>query len=99
DGVPRPGGGLVRPRASARIVCLGGGTGLSPLLRGLKQLSDEITAVVTLTDDGGSSGRLRRQLEMPPPGDIRNCMVALAEDESFMGRVFQHRFSKGDMDA
>jgi uncharacterized cofD-like protein len=87
----------VRPRGSARIVCLGGGTGLAQLLRGLKQLSDELTAVVTLTDDGGSSGRLRRELAMPPPGDIRNCMVALAEDESFMGRVFQHRFSKGEL--
>jgi uncharacterized cofD-like protein len=84
-------------RSRARIVCLGGGTGLSFLLRGLKLVARDLTAVVTLTDDGGSSGRLRRELEMPPPGDIRNCLVALAEDESFMGELFQHRFSRGDL--
>ena len=80
-----------------RIVCLGGGTGLSFLLRGLKLVARDLTAVVTLTDDGGSSGRLRRELEMPPPGDIRACLVALAEDESFMGELFQYRFDRGDL--
>jgi uncharacterized cofD-like protein len=84
-------------RTRAKIVCLGGGTGLSFLLRGLKLVASDLTAVVTLTDDGGSSGRLRRELEMPPPGDIRNCLVALAEDESFMGELFQHRFTRGDL--
>jgi uncharacterized cofD-like protein len=84
-------------RTHARIVCLGGGTGLSFLLRGLKLVASDLTAVVTLTDDGGSSGRLRRELEMPPPGDIRSCLVALAEDENFMGELFQHRFTKGDL--
>ena len=54
-------------------------------------------AIVTLTDDGGSSGRLRREMDMPPPGDIRNCLVALAEDESLLATVFQHRFSRGDL--
>lgn len=89
------------PRMSQRgqleIVCLGGGTGLAYLLRGLKRLRAHVTAIVTLTDDGGSSGRLRRDLEMPPPGDVRNCLVALAEDESLMGRLFQHRFDRGEL--
>lgn len=85
-----------------RIVALGGGTGLSALLHGLKRYtradSDsrvEITAVVTVTDDGGSSGRLRRDFEMLPPGDIRNCMVALSEDEALLSRLFQYRFTGG----
>ncbi|MDX6542096.1 MAG: hypothetical protein QOI71_3706, partial [Gaiellales bacterium] len=60
------------PRRGLRIVCLGGGTGLSTLLRGIKLTGSSVTAIVTLTDDGGSSGRLRRDLAMPPPGDIRN---------------------------
>ena len=84
-------------RSRAKIVCLGGGTGLSFLLRGLKLVASDLTAVVTLTDDGGSSGRLRRELEMPPPGDIRSCLVALAEDENFMGELFQHRFTRGEL--
>jgi uncharacterized cofD-like protein len=84
-------------RTKAKIVCLGGGTGLSFLLRGLKLVASDLTAVVTLTDDGGSSGRLRRELAMPPPGDIRSCLVALAEDENFMGELFQHRFTKGEL--
>ncbi len=79
------------------IVCLGGGTGLSTVLRGLKAVGQEPTAIVTLTDDGGSSGRLRRDLEMPPPGDVRACLVALAEDESFMANMFQHRFTRGEL--
>jgi uncharacterized cofD-like protein len=85
-----------------RIVSIGGGTGLSTLLRGLKRYAVpgkaqiEITAVVTVTDDGGSSGRLRRELDVLPPGDIRNCMVALAQDETLITRLFQYRFSNGN---
>lgn len=80
-----------------RIVCLGGGTGLSTMLRGLKAVNVAPTAIVTLTDDGGSSGRLRRDLEIPPPGDVRACLVALAQDESMMADVFQHRFDRGEL--
>ncbi len=96
----------VRPH-SVRIVALGGGTGLSTLLRGLKEyvsprkkksifrpISD-LAAVVTVTDDGGSSGRLRREYRVLPPGDIRNCMVALSKDEHLLGRLFQYRFPLG----
>jgi uncharacterized cofD-like protein len=84
-----------------RIVSIGGGTGLSSLLRGLKRYAKagpdlvDITAVVTVTDDGGSSGRLRRDFDVLPPGDIRNCMVALSGDESLLSRLFQYRFSSG----
>lgn len=84
--------------SAPRIVCLGGGTGLSVVLRGLKRVGVEPTAIVTLTDDGGSSGRLRRDLGMPPPGDVRNCLVALADDESVLAEVFQHRFDRGDLE-
>jgi uncharacterized cofD-like protein len=92
-----------------RIVALGGGTGLSTLLRGLKEhvvrrpdelasakrpISD-LAAIVTVTDDGGSSGRLRRENRILPPGDIRNCMVALSKDEALLGRLFQYRFHAG----
>lgn len=80
-----------------RIAALGGGTGLSSLLRGLKHASVDLAAIVTVADDGGSSGRLRRELGVLPPGDIRNCLVALADDESLMGRLFQHRFADGDL--
>lgn len=80
-----------------RIAALGGGTGLAALLRGLKQGAGHLTAIVTVGDDGGSSGRLREELGMLPPGDIRNCLVALADDESLMGRLFQYRFSGGDL--
>jgi uncharacterized cofD-like protein len=75
-----------------RIVALGGGTGLSTLLRGLKHYSSNITAVVTVTDDGGSSGMLVKDKGMIPPGDIRNCMVALSDAEKAMTDLFQHRF-------
>lgn len=78
-----------------RVVALGGGTGLATLLRGLKAYTSNITAIVTVTDDGGSSGRLRGELGIPPPGDIRNCLCALADTESLMERLFQHRFSEG----
>ncbi|MFN8122282.1 MAG: gluconeogenesis factor YvcK family protein [Thermoleophilia bacterium] len=83
----------VRPH----IAALGGGTGLSSLLRGLKRAPVDLTAIVTVADDGGSSGRLRRELGVLPPGDIRNCLVALADDESLMGKLFQHRFADGDL--
>jgi uncharacterized cofD-like protein len=79
----------------ARIVVIGGGTGLSTLLRGLKEYTSNITAVVTVTDDGGSSGRLQREFNMLPPGDIRNCLVALADAEPLMQELFQYRFSPG----
>lgn len=78
-----------------KIVVIGGGTGLSVLLKGLKQYSSRLTAVVTVSDDGGSSGRLRSELGILPPGDIRNCLVALAETETLMDKVFQHRFKQG----
>lgn len=77
-----------------RIVVLGGGSGLSTLLRGLKQYSSNLTAIVTVTDDGGSSGRLVQEMGIIPPGDIRNCLVALADAERRMTDLFQHRFKK-----
>jgi uncharacterized cofD-like protein len=89
------------------IVSIGGGTGLSALLHGLKAYVDghglrraakpavDITAVVTVSDDGGSSGRLRREFDVLPPGDIRNCLVALSEDETLLSRLFQYRFESG----
>ncbi len=78
-----------------KIVAIGGGTGLSTLLRGLKSYTNNITAVVTVSDDGGSSGRLRDDFGMLPPGDIRNCLVALAKDESMLSSLFQYRFTSG----
>jgi 2-phospho-L-lactate transferase/gluconeogenesis factor (CofD/UPF0052 family) len=91
---------LVQHRAlprGPRIVAIGGGTGLSTLLRGLKAYAAHLTAVVTVTDDGGSSGRLRRELGILPPGDINDCLVALAEVEPVMTRLFQYRFDRGDL--
>lgn len=94
-----------------RVVAIGGGTGLSTILKGLKRYVtslptpyvappgepaiSELCAVVTVSDDGGSSGRLRKEFNMLPPGDIRNCVVALSEDEALLSRLFQHRFQKG----
>src|ERR1700720_1372753 len=93
-----------------RVVAIGGGTGLSTLLKGLKrfvlwpsevpaQLASpfihDLSGVVTVSDDGGSSGRLRKELNMLPPGDIRNCIVALSEDEALLSKLFRHRFEKG----
>src|ERR1700684_357763 len=91
-----------------RVVAIGGGTGLSTLLKGLKHyvmtpsLAEsgqptirELSGVVTVSDDGGSSGRLRKEFNMLPPGDVRNCIVALSEDEALLSRLFQHRFQKG----
>ena len=94
-----------------RVVAIGGGTGLSTLLKGLKRfvlspaelaarrveapVIRDLCAVVTVSDDGGSSGRLRKELNMLPPGDIRNCIVALSEDEALLSKLFRHRFDKG----
>ncbi|WP_124728356.1 gluconeogenesis factor YvcK family protein [Staphylospora marina] len=83
-------------RGFPRVVCIGGGTGLSNILRGLKRLPLDITAIVTVADDGGSSGRLRADLHMPPPGDIRNVLVALADTEPLLERVLQYRFTGGE---
>jgi uncharacterized cofD-like protein len=102
-------------RADAlRVVAIGGGTGLSTLLRGLKRhvLSSSpaddsealapyisrLTAIVTVTDDGGSSGRLRKELGVPPPGDIRNCMTALSDDEELLSQLFRYRFMSGGLE-
>src|SRR5580698_3985422 len=99
-------------KTSLRVVAMGGGTGLSTLLRGLKHyvvspsvpktdcegfpcLIEHLAAVVTVTDDGGSSGRLRKDFNMLPPGDLRNCMVALSEDEHLISQLFRHRFRSG----
>ncbi|MDE5075398.1 MAG: YvcK family protein [Trichodesmium sp. St5_bin2_1] len=79
-----------------KIVAIGGGTGLSHLLRGLKGYSANITAIVTVADDGGSSGRLRREIGVLPPGDIRNCLAALANEEKLLTELFQYRFRAGD---
>ncbi len=80
----------------AKIVVVGGGTGLSTLLRGLKTYSANITAIVTVADDGGSSGRLRRENGVLPPGDIRNCLAALADEEKLLTELFQYRFKAGN---
>src|SRR6266699_2652626 len=101
-----------RPVRGLRVVAIGGGTGLSTILKGLKRYTAvggeppdqapfiaELTAVVTVSDDGGSSGRLRRELGMLPPGDVRNCLVALSADESLISKLFQYRFSSsGDLE-
>src|SRR5262244_4367814 len=100
------------PSCQLRVVAIGGGTGLSTVLKGLKtfvsapgdaRLTDaslpfisELSAVVTVSDDGGSSGRLRKELNVPPPGDIRNCIVALSEKEALLSRLFQYRFKAGE---
>jgi uncharacterized cofD-like protein len=79
-----------------KVVAIGGGTGLATLLRGLKDHTPHITAIVTVCDDGGSSGRLRRELGLLPPGDFRNCIAALAEDEALITQLFQYRFGQGE---
>jgi uncharacterized cofD-like protein len=98
---------IERQSPRVRVVALGGGTGLSTMLRGLKthlaedgkrgaeRTISDLTAVVTVTDDGGSSGRLRREYKVLPPGDIRNCLVALSQDEHLLGKLFQYRFPAG----
>jgi uncharacterized cofD-like protein len=109
---PSPGSSPPAEKANLRVVAMGGGTGLSTLLRGLKHyvpspsttqpecedypcLISHLAAIVTVTDDGGSSGRLRKDFNMLPPGDLRNCMVALSEDEHLISRLFRHRFRSG----
>jgi uncharacterized cofD-like protein len=82
-----------RRKRGPRIVAIGGGTGLPTLLTGIKEYSENLTAIVTVADDGGSSGRIRRQFGILPPGDMRNCLVALADAEPLMSKLFQHRFS------
>jgi uncharacterized cofD-like protein len=110
---------MTTPQQQLRVVAIGGGTGLSTLLRGLKCfvapptsastlgagdckplpcIIRELSAIVTVTDDGGSSGRLREDLNILPPGDLRNCLVALSEDEALLSRLFQYRFTQGDLD-
>lgn len=79
-----------------KVVAIGGGTGLSTLLRGIKKITNNITAVVTVGDDGGSSGRLREQMGVLPPGDIRNCIAALADDDNIVTKLFQYRFKQGE---
>jgi uncharacterized cofD-like protein len=80
----------------AKVVAIGGGTGLSMLLRGIKKYTSNITAVVTVGDDGGSSGRLRNEMGILPPGDIRNCIAALGDDEDLITELFQYRFKTGE---
>ena len=80
----------------AKVVAIGGGTGLSMLLRGIKKYTNNITAVVTVGDDGGSSGRLREDMGILPPGDIRNCIAALADDDDLITELFQYRFKTGE---
>ena len=80
----------------AKVVAIGGGTGLSMLLRGIKRYTSNITAVVTVGDDGGSSGRLRNEMGILPPGDIRNCIAALGDDEDLITELFQYRFKTGE---
>ena len=109
---------LAPQSASLRVVAIGGGTGLSTILRGFRHfvaspqsntavpgqtgtecdpcLISDLAAVVTVTDDGGSSGRLRKDFNILPPGDLRNCMVALSEDEGLISRLFRHRFQAGE---
>ncbi len=79
-----------------RITAIGGGTGLPNVLRGLKKYTLNLSAVVTVADDGGSSGRLRKEYSILPPGDIRNCIVALADEEALLGKLFQYRFDRGN---
>jgi uncharacterized cofD-like protein len=82
--------------SAPKVVAIGGGTGLSTLLRGLKAFTPHLTAIITVADDGGSSGRLRRELGVPPPGDFRNCIAALADDEALITQLFQYRFGQGE---
>lgn len=86
-----------RRQKGTKVVAIGGGTGLPPVLKGLKALTSNITTVVTVADDGGSSGRLRRDLGVLPPGDLRNNIAALADDENLMTQLFQYRFQEGDL--
>src|SRR5215210_8491392 len=80
-----------------KVVALGGGHGLSVALRAVREYAGEITAVVSVADDGGSSGRLRRDLDVPAPGDLRRCLVALAREQGPWSRAFEHRFAWGEL--
>ena len=80
-----------------KVVAIGGGTGLSTMLRGLKQYTKNLTAIVTVADDGGGSGRLRREMGMLPPGDIRHCMESLANVEPIMQQLLRYRFRDGSL--
>lgn len=96
--VPPPAENSLGQRARGpRMVAIGGGTGLPSALRAMKTQTHDLTAVVTVADDGGSSGRLRRDMGVQPPGDLRNNIVALADDESLMAKLFQYRFTEGDL--
>lgn len=86
-----------RRQRGTHLVAIGGGTGLPAVLRGMKHYTNHITAIVTVADDGGSSGRLRRDLGVPPLGDLRNNIAALADDSSLLTRLFQYRFERGDL--
>lgn len=86
-----------KQRQGPEIVVIGGGTGLSTMLRGLKRQSENITAIVTVADDGGGSGMLRQDLGMPPPGDVRNCIQALANTEPTMEKLLGYRFTEGSL--
>lgn len=83
--------------AAPRVAALGGGTGLSTMLRGLKYYTDNLTAIVTVADDGGGSGMLRQDLGMPPPGDIRSCLQAMANAEPIMEDLLDYRFQEGSL--
>src|SRR5690606_21544900 len=84
-----------RREKGMRVVVIGGGHGLATLLRGLKEYTHNITAIVTVADNGGSSGELKRDMGILPPGDIRNCLSALSSDEALLSQVFQYRFQTG----
>ena len=86
----------LRLQQGYKVVAIGGGTGLSTLLRGLKRRTSNLTAIVTVSDDGGSSGRLQKELGVLPPGDVRNCLVALADDEALVTDLFRYRFTEGE---
>lgn len=88
---------MIKENEKAKVVVIGGGTGLSTMLRGLKQYTSHITAIVTVGDDGGGSGKLREDLGMLPPGDIRNCILALADTEPLMEDLLQYRFTEGSL--
>ena len=88
---------MIKENNETKVVVIGGGTGLSTMLRGLKQYTSHITAIVTVGDDGGGSGKLREDLGMLPPGDIRNCILALADTEPLMEDLLQYRFTEGSL--
>lgn len=89
---------IIMKAEERQIVCIGGGTGLSTMLRGLKAYTEHLTAIVTVADNGGGSGILRREMNILPPGDIRNCILALAETEPLMQQIFGYRFTEGSLE-